>query len=179
MEIYAIQSRNSFRQLFKYTSKIQKLIILVLCMPFLLWDGSTLLFHLILIKWPYLFLSILSLVLLDLILSEGFILFLKNIFHLIGIWSCGYYYKVQGWTHGKYMPDTCLPHVVHMYYCALLCNAVCTVFSIVLLIHFFFHFTYLAFHLTYQSCIPLTNLRHSCLLLIVIAFTHCMCIFDS
>ena len=58
----------------------------------LLWDGSTLSFHLILIKWPYLFLSILSLVLLDLILSGGFILFLKDIFHLIGIWSCGHYY---------------------------------------------------------------------------------------
>ena len=96
--------------------------------------------------WPYLFLFILSLVLLDLILSGGFILFLKDTFHLIGIWSCGYYYKVQGWTHGKHMPDTCLPHVVHMYYCALLCNAVCTAFSIVLFIPFYF--TYSAFHLT-------------------------------
>ena len=81
-----------------------------------------------LLKSYYCFLSILSLVLLGLILSGGFILFLKDIFHLIGIWSCGHYYKVQGWTHGKHMPDTCLPHVVHMYYCALLCNAVCTAF---------------------------------------------------
>ena len=120
--------------------------------------------------WPYFFLFILSLVLLDLILSGGIILFLKDTFHLIGIWSCGHYYKVQWWTYGEHMPDTCLPHVVHMYYCALLCNAVCTAFYIVLLI---------PFHFTYQSCIPLTNLCHSCLLLIVISFTHCMCIFDS
>ena len=70
--------------------------------------------------WPYFFLFILSLVLLDLILSGGFILFLKDTFHLIGIWSCRHYYKVQEWTHGKHMPHTCLPHVVHMYYCALL-----------------------------------------------------------
>ena len=72
--------------------------------------------------WPYFFLSIaLSLSLhlifglLDLILSGGFILFLEDTFHLIGIWSCGYYYKVQGWAHGKHMPDTYLPHVVHMH----------------------------------------------------------------
>ena len=65
-----------------------------------------------LLKSYYCFLSILSLVLLDLILSGGFILFLRDIFHLISIWSCGHYYKVQGWTHGKHMPDTCLPHVV-------------------------------------------------------------------
>ena len=96
--------------------------------------------------WPYLFLFILSLILLDLILSGGFILFLKNTFHPIGIWFCGHYYKVQGWTHGEHMPDRCLPYVVHMYYCALLYNAVCTAFSIVLLIPF--HFTYSVFHLT-------------------------------
>ena len=89
-----------------------------------------------LLKSYYRFLSILSLVLLDLILSRGLILFLNDIFHLIGIWSCGHYYKVQGWTHGKHMSDTCLPHIVHMYYGALLCNAVCTAFSIVLLISF-------------------------------------------
>ena len=100
-----------------------------------------------LLKLYYCFLSILSLALLDLILSGGFILFLKDIFHLIGIWSCGHYYKVQGQTHGKHMPDTCLPHVVHMYYCALLCNAVCTVFSIVLLIPFHLTCTASSFHL--------------------------------
>ena len=77
---------------------------------------------------------------------EALFLFLKDTFHLIGIWSCRHYYKVQGWTHGKHMPDTCLLHVVHMYYCALLCNTVCTVFYIVLLIPF--HLTYSAFHLT-------------------------------
>ena len=85
-------------------------------------------------KMALLYDFILSLVLLDLILSGGFILFLKDTFHLIGIWTCGHYYKVQGWAHGKHMPDTCLPHVVHIYYCALLCNAVCTALSIVLLI---------------------------------------------
>ena len=100
-----------------------------------------------LLKLYYRFLSILSLVLLDFILSRGFILFLKDIFHLIGIWSCGHYNKVQGWTHGKHMPDTCLPHVVHMYYCALLCNAVCTAFSIVLLISFHLTCTASSFHL--------------------------------
>ena len=100
-----------------------------------------------LLKLYYCFLSILSLVLLDLILFRGFILFLKDIFHLIGIWSCGHYYKVQGWTHGKHMPDTCLPHVVHIYYCALLCNTVCTAFSIVLLISFHLTCTASSFHL--------------------------------
>ena len=47
---------------------------------------------------------------------------------------------------GGHMPDTCLLHVVHMYYCTLLCNAVCTALSIVLFISFYF--TYLAFYLT-------------------------------
>ena len=121
------------------------------------WDGSTLfvplfsfhwLFHVFkLFESYYHFLSILSLVLLDLILSGGFILFLKNIFLLIGIWSCGHYYKIQEWTHGKHMPDTCLPYVVHIYYCVLLCNAVCTVFSIVLLIPFHLTCTASSFHL--------------------------------
>ena len=104
--------------------------------------------------WPYFFLSIaLSLSLhlifglLDLILSGDFILFLKNTFHLISIWSCGHYYKVQGWTHGKHMPDICLPHVIHMYYCALLCNTMCTAFSIVLLISFYLPCTASLFHL--------------------------------
>ena len=106
------------------------------------------LFHVFkLLKLYYHFLSILSLVLLDLILSGGFILFLKNTFHLISIWSCGHYYKVQEWTHDKHMPDTCLPHVVHMYYGPLLCNAVCTAFSIVLLISFHLTCTASSFHL--------------------------------
>ena len=139
----------------------------------MLWDGSSILSYL----WPYFFLSMALSLSLHLIIFGGFILFLKDTFHLIGIWSCGHYYKVQGWTHGKHMPDTCLPHVVHMYYCTLLCNAVCTAFSIVLLISF--HFTYSAFHLTCQSCIPFTNLCHSCLLIIVISLTHCIYIFGS
>ena len=128
----------------------------------LLWDGSTLCFYLILsvvsYLWSYLVLFILSLVLLDFILSGGFILFLKDIFHLISIWSCGHYYKVQGWTHDKYMPDTCLPHVVHMYYYALLCNAVCTAFSIVLLIPF--HSTYSAPHFTCTASLFYLPIMH-------------------
>ena len=69
----------------------------------LLWDGSTSfvslfsfhwLFHVFkLLKSYYCFLFFLPLVLLNLILSGGFILFLKNTFHSIGIWSCGHYYK--------------------------------------------------------------------------------------
>ena len=135
----------------------------------MLWDGSISfvslfsfhwLFHVFkLLKSYYCFLSFFSLVLLDLILSGGFILFLKDIFHLIGICSCGHYYKVQGWTHGKHMPGTCLPHIAHMYYYALLYNAVCTAFYIVLLI--LFHLTYSAFHLTCTASLFYLPIIHS------------------
>ena len=45
------------------------------------------------------------------------ILSLMDIFHLITIWSCGHQYKIQGWTHVKYMSTICHPR-------ALLCIAV-------------------------------------------------------
>jgi hypothetical protein len=55
----------------------------------------------------------------DLILSYQGIL--SPIKHLIAIWTCGHYYKVQG-THGERMSNTCCcaPHGCLMFDCALL-----------------------------------------------------------
>jgi hypothetical protein len=55
----------------------------------------------------------------DLILSYQGIL--SPIKHLIAIWTCGHYYKVQG-THGEHMLNTCCcaPHGCLMVDCALL-----------------------------------------------------------
>ena len=50
-------------------------------------------------------------------LSYGNTSYLEDTFYLIGIWSCGYYYKVQGWAHSKHMLSTCTT----VYCCALLC----------------------------------------------------------
>ena len=47
--------------------------------------------------WPYFFLSVALSLSLHLILSGGFILFLKDTFHLIGIWSCEHYYNIASW----------------------------------------------------------------------------------
>ena len=127
-----------------------------------------------LLKSYYYFLSILSFVLLDLFLSGGFILFLMDIFHLITIWSCRHYYKIQGWAHGKHMSDTYLSHGITVHYCAMLCAQ-----------PFILYYSFLSFNL-HSLFISLTNHAFHLLIFInpayflfVISFTHCICIFDS
>ena len=106
---------------------------------------------------------------LHLILSGGFILFLKDIFHLIAIWSCGHYYKVQGWAHSKHMPDTCLPHIVYMYYCTLLCSAVCTSLFYCITHSFSFYLLSLSFNL-YSHFILLINHAFHLLISVIPAY---------
>jgi len=39
---------------------------------------------------------------------------LSNLLHLIIVWSCGHYYKVQGWTHVGHMVNTLISfHLIH------------------------------------------------------------------
>jgi len=39
---------------------------------------------------------------------------LSNLLHLIIVWSCGYYYKVQGWTHVEHMVNTSISfHLIY------------------------------------------------------------------
>ena len=143
------------------------------------------------IKWFYHFLSILSLR--NNGLSSSLIqLSYENTFYLIwGILSILLVFDLVVITlrfKGGHMVNTCQTHVGHMLSICTTVHCCAMLYAQPFILYYSFLFTSLTqpfiqlahpLYFTYQSCIPLTNLCYSCLLVIVISFTHCMCIFDS